>query len=156
VIRRLRDDPADVALGTELVSEYVVATAEETGQDVGVVLSVVTDLHDFAGRYLRGGAFLVVETDATIRGAVGVAPDGDATCSMNRLWIRPPFRGAGLGRTLCEAALDAARDLGFRRMILDVVPERVQAIALYRSLGFVDVARAHDYPFATIPLGRDL
>jgi ribosomal protein S18 acetylase RimI-like enzyme len=172
-IRRLRDEPADVALGTELVHEYVVATALETGHDVDLILPLIRELHDFAGHYLRGGAFLVAESPATradepspqgesegamfrVEGAVGVTPGTNGTCEMNRLWTRPGHRRAGLGRALCEASMNAARDLGFRRMILDVVPERTAAIRLYRSLGFVDAPPAHEYPFPMVPLGRDL
>ena len=156
VFRRLLDEPLDVALGVELVTEYVVATAQETGQDVDVILSIVPDLGDFAGRYLRGGAFLVAETGDAIHGAVGITPEGDEMCAMNRLWIRPGSRSAALGRRLCEAALDAARDLGFTRMHLGVVPERTRAIALYRSLGFVETPARHVYPFPMVSLGRDL
>jgi ribosomal protein S18 acetylase RimI-like enzyme len=39
---------------------------------------------------------------------------------------------------------------------LDVVPTRTHAVALYRSLGFVDAEPIHEYPFAMVPLGRDL
>jgi ribosomal protein S18 acetylase RimI-like enzyme len=159
-IRRLRDEPADVALGTELVHEYVVATALETGLDVDLILPLIRELHDFAGHYLRGGAFLVATSDDTVEGAVegavGVTPGAGGTCEMNRLWARPGHRRAGLGRALCEASMAAARDLGFRRMILEVLPERTAAIRLYRSLGFVDAPPAHEYPFPMVPLGRDL
>jgi ribosomal protein S18 acetylase RimI-like enzyme len=75
---------------------------------------------------------------------------------MNRLWIRPAARRSGLGRALCEASMETARDLGFRRMALDVVPGRTNAIALYRSLGFVETAPAHVYPFAMVFLARVL
>lgn len=154
--RRLRDIPDDVALGTELVHEYVVATADETGQDVRVILALIPELHDFAGRYLRGGAFLLAGSGGSIDGCVGVTPATGGSCEMNRLWIRPHARRAGLGRALCEASMDAARELGFTRMILDVVPERDHALALYRSLGFVETPPAHEYPFAMMFLGRDL
>ncbi len=66
--RAFADSPADIALGTELVREYVVATAAETGQDVEMILAIVPDLRDFAGRYLRGGAFLVAENGAESTG----------------------------------------------------------------------------------------
>jgi ribosomal protein S18 acetylase RimI-like enzyme len=155
VIRELTDAPADVAVGLELVREYVIATAAETGHDVELILPIIPELHDFAGWYLRRGAFLIAETDG-IAGGVGVTPRTDGLCEMNRLWIRPGFRRIGLARTLCEASLDAARALGFRRMALDVVPERTAAIALYRSLGFTDSPPIHEYPFAMIPLARDL
>jgi ribosomal protein S18 acetylase RimI-like enzyme len=156
VIRRLTDAPDDIALGTELVREYVVATAEETGHDVELILPLIRELHDFAGHYLRAGAFLVAESEGSLEGGVGITPGAGGVCEMNRLWTRPGHRRSGLGRTLCEAAMATARDLGFRRMILDVVPERTAAIALYRSLGFVDAPPAHDYPFAMVPLARDL
>jgi putative acetyltransferase len=155
-IRRLRETAGDVALGTELVREYVVATAEETGQDVDVILGIVPDLRDFAGRYLQSGAFLVADTDETIAGCVGVTPGANGTCEMNRLWIRPAARRRGWARTLCVASMEVARDLGFTRMALDVVPERSAAIALYRDLGFAEVAPIHEYPFRMISLGREL
>ena len=156
MIRGLRDEPDDVEIGTTLVREYVVATALETGHDIELILPLVPELHDFAGWYLREGAFLVADSGGTIGGGVGVTPGADGLCEMNRLWIRPGFRRDGLGRALCEESLVAARALGFRRMALDVVPERTGAIALYRSLGFVDAPPLHDYPFAMIPLARDL
>jgi ribosomal protein S18 acetylase RimI-like enzyme len=170
-IRRLRDVPADVALGTELEREYVVATALETGHDIELILELIPELHDFAGHYLRAGAFLVAESPRADepsplgesegamfipQGSVGVTPGADGTCEMNRLWTRPGHRRAGLGRALCEASMAAARDLGFRRVILGVVPERTAAIRLYRSLGFVDAPPAHEYPFPMLSLARDL
>jgi carbonic anhydrase len=123
---------------------------------VAVILTLIPELHDFAGRYLNGGAFLVADVDGNPAGCVGVTPGADGTCEMNRLWIRPGSRRAGLGRALCEASLDAARDLGFRRMALDVVPERTQALTLYRGLGFVETPPVHEYPFAMVFLARDL
>jgi len=117
---------------------------------------LIPDLHDFAGRYLRGGAFLVAQLDGGVAGAVGITPGNDGACDMNRLWIRPAFRRAGVGRRLCEASLETARTLGFVRMALDVVPERTAAIALYRSLGFRDTAPLHEYPFPMVFLAREL
>jgi len=155
-IRTLRDTADDIAVGSELVREYVVATAAETGHDVEVILGLVPEIRDFAGRYLRGGAFLVAEAEGQVAGGVGVTPGPGGTCDMNRLWIRPHARGLGLGRALCLASMDAARALGFTRMALDVVPERTTAIALYRDLGFTDTEPAHDYPFPIVPLARAL
>jgi putative acetyltransferase len=75
---------------------------------------------------------------------------------MNRLWVRERVRCLGLGRALARASMDAARELGFVRMSLDVVPERTVAIAMYHSLGFEPVAPAHEYPFPMVSLGRPL
>jgi ribosomal protein S18 acetylase RimI-like enzyme len=156
LIRRLANTPDDVALGTELVREYVTATAAELGQDLAVILPLVPDVHDFAGRYFPRGGFLVAEIDDTVAGCLGITPLDDGVCEMNRLWVRAGYRRRGLARDLCDASLDAARDFGFTRMILDVAPTRTTAIALYRSLGFAPTPPAHEYPFEMVFLGRDL
>jgi carbonic anhydrase len=152
-IRLLQNNAGDIELGRALVHEYVVATTEELGQDVDVILSIVPDLQDFAGRYLTsGGAFLVADDHA----GLGVTPLGDGVCEMNRLWVQPAYRRHGLGRALSLASIDAARDLGFTRMLCDVAPSRAHAIAMYRALGFGDAPPAHEYPFEMVFLAREL
>ena len=79
-----------------------------------------------------------------------------ATAVMNRLYVDPAHRRSGLGRALAVAAVDAARAMGYRRMVLDVIPRRTHVIALYRELGFVEVEPFVDYPFEMVFLGRDL
>ena len=161
-MRELVDSPSDVELGTALVREYVVATAiEQAGPgedpDLAAILPHIPDWDDFAGRFLHsGGAFVVATVDGAVAGCVGITPLGDGVCEMNRLWVREPFRTGGLGRRLAVASMDAARRLGFTRMLLDVIPVRTRAIALYESLGFVEVPPTHEYAFPMRFFGRDL
>ncbi len=171
-VRALADTPEDVELGRTLVREYVAATVEEQGDATGTpgnlaaIEALVPDVSDFAGRYFSpagepSGIFLVVTVDGRLAGGVGCTPLDERICEMNRLWVRPPYRKAGIGSVLVDALLGESRRLGFRRMVLEVVPWRTRAIALYRSFGFADTDRVHEYPIVAVPfemiaLGRDL
>jgi putative acetyltransferase len=99
------------------------------------------ELRALPGMYAppRGRLLLAIEDDRPA-GCVGLHPwDADAA-EMKRLYVRPAFRGRGLGRILAEAALAEARSIGYRSIRLDTIASHMQsAIALYRDLGFREI-----------------
>ncbi|MGA3133961.1 MAG: GNAT family N-acetyltransferase [Terracidiphilus sp.] len=53
-----------------------------------------------------------------------------------RLYVRPAFRGSGLGRALMEWAMAEARAAGYREIVGDTMPVMRDALALYERMGF--------------------
>lgn len=92
-------------------------------------------------------ALLVAEDERGLAGTAALRPLGDGVCEMKRLYVRPRARGANLGRALTEAIVAEGRARGYSALRLDTLPIMDRAIALYRSLGFREIAPYSDHPF---------
>lgn len=69
-------------------------------------------------------------------------------CEMKRLYVRPAFRGFGIGRLLVERLMGEARLAGYNTMLLDTLSDMETARALYQDAGFVEVAPYYLNPIA--------
>ena len=111
------------------------------------------------GRYAPPGGCLLLALDGeTPAGCVALRDLGDGTSEMKRLYVPPPYRGRGAGRVLIAEVIRRAEHLGYRRMVLDTLPEMADAIALYHAFGFTATAPYWGHPtdhavFLARPLG---
>jgi putative acetyltransferase len=134
--------------GSDASIDCVRSLFREYAQGLGVDLcfqGFEDELATLPGAYAAPtGALLLAEVDGAVAGcgAMRAFASGDHAnaCEMKRLYVRPAFRGFGLGRLLAQALLDRARTAGYSEMLLDTLDDMESARGLYASLGFEPVA----------------
>jgi putative acetyltransferase len=139
------ESPTQIAQARELFLEY----ANSLGFSL-CFQNFDKELADLPGDYAPPeGRLLLAEFEGQLAGCVALHPLDPRICEMKRLYLRPQFRGKGLGRVLAERIIAEARQVGYQRMRLDTVgPVMKDAVAMYRKLGFTDIApyRANPNP----------
>lgn len=103
------------------------------------------DIKDIESSYFsRGGTFFVLEAEnGSIIGAYGIYPIDKKTCELRKMYLHKAHRGKGFGKFLLEDALSKARQLGFEKVVLETASVLKEAIALYKSYGFVEYKPDH-------------
>lgn len=86
------------------------------------------------------GCLLLAKYQENPAGCVGLMDLGNDICEMRRLFVRPQYRGLGIGRALTEAIVEQGRNIGYASMRLNTNRRMLGAEELYRSLGFKDIA----------------
>jgi putative acetyltransferase len=131
--------PAEISQARELFLEYA--------QSLGFNLCFQNfdkELAELPGDYAPpDGRLLLAKYGANLVGCVALhkLDPQMQICEMKRLYLRPAFRGKGLGRALAQRIIAEARQIGYAKMRLDTVePVMKDAVAMYHKLGFQEVA----------------
>ena len=144
---RVRIEPAEsepeIAAARELFIEYASALRIDLGfQDFEV------EVAELPGRYAPpDGRLLLAWCDERVAGCAALRRLSLDVAEMKRLYVRPEFRGAAVGRALAVSVIGHAKAIGYRRIRLDTLPSMSAARSLYRSLGFREIE-----PYAANPI----
>ncbi len=106
------------------------------------------ELKNLPGEYARpsGRLFLALSVE-NIAGCIALRKINEATCEMKRLFVRPDFRGLRLGKILIEKVIAEAKAIGYRRMRLDTLPDKMpKAVELYQFYGFREIPPYYENP----------
>jgi ribosomal protein S18 acetylase RimI-like enzyme len=124
----------------------------EYGESLDVDLcfqNFAEELAGLPGEYARpAGRLLLASEDGQAVGCGALRCAGEGICEMKRLYVRPTGRGKGVGLALIDALVKEAREIGYQRMRLDTLPSMTKAIAMYRALGFKEIASYRYNPIA--------
>ena len=129
--------PADLDDARTLLREYRDAVGGAT-----CFAGWERELAGLPGEYAPpGGRLLLARLDGgALAGCGALRPLGPGVAELKRMWTRPAARGQGVARAVAAALLEAARGAGYRRVRLETLDDMLAAHALYRSLGFREVA----------------
>jgi putative acetyltransferase len=105
------------------------------------------ELANLPGKYAPpDGRLGLAILGAAVAGCAALRCIDKARCEAKRLYVRPGFRGRGVGRALLAWLLAEARGAGYREILCDTMPVMRQALEMYEREGF-----ARTTPYVTDP-----
>ena len=139
---RYAENDTDIEIIRKLFVEY----AESLGYNL-CFQGFNEELKTLPGKYSAPeGILLLAEVSGRIAGCVALRKIGEGICEMKRLYVKPQFRGLGLGKALAVRIIDEGKKLDYKIMRLDTLDILEKAIQIYQQLGFRKVSPYYDNP----------
>ncbi len=129
------------------VSEGEIAQVRALWAEYWEILGLPLDFQGFGAQLQRlpgefaapSGLLLLAFEDSEAVGTIAIRPLRIDACEAKRLYVPPRFRHQGLGKRLLAAAIENAREMGYRMMYGDTLPGMAEALKLYDQFGFARV-----------------
>jgi ribosomal protein S18 acetylase RimI-like enzyme len=139
-IEMLSDSPSHLPAVKALVREYVLlpdAWANRDGPPKRLPSFFVDEITalPFPAR-LPNGDIAVAIDEGRAFGTALLVPFEGSRAELKRLYVKSDMRALGVGRKIVGSLIGVAKELGYRSVVLDVMPSRTAAVGLYRSIGF--------------------
>ena len=136
-VLRQAETPSEITQVRELFLEYEKA--------LGIRLCFQgfdKELAGLPGQYAPpSGRLLLGVYAGALAGCVALHALDAEIGEMKRLYLRPAFRGKGLGQAMVDAVVAEARAIGYGRLRLDTIePLMKNAVSMYRRMGFREIA----------------
>jgi GNAT superfamily N-acetyltransferase len=140
---RIAESPDDIAQARDLFQQY--------GASLGFPLcfqNFEEELATLPGKYaFPAGRLLLALVGGAPSGCGALRPLDHDACEMKRLYVRPEYKGQGIGRQLAERLIAEAKLIGYTRMRLDTIPaQMMEANRLYLALGFQEIPPYYNSP----------
>jgi GNAT superfamily N-acetyltransferase len=144
----IRPEPSSSALATRLLSSFIEEIGTRLPGGFDPARSVSASPEEMAPP--AGDFLVVVDPSGDGVGCGGLKDLGSAIFEIKRMWIAPTHRGRGYARALLVALEERARELGAIELRLDSSSVLNEAVALYRSCGYVEIAPYNDNRYASL------
>jgi len=107
---------------------------DEKGKDM--------DLNDIESSYfLNNGFFAIVVHSETnfVVGCFGLFPMNENVCELRKMYLLKEQRGKGLGKFILDFAIQKAREMHYKKVVLETISVLTAAIFLYKQYGFKEI-----------------
>lgn len=94
----------------------------------------------------EGRLYVDISDDGIARGCIALRKLSDEKGEVKRLYVRQKYRGNGIATALVERIIEDARNIGYKELYLDTLPELESAVKLYKSFGFEETGQYNDSP----------
>ncbi len=88
---------------------------------------------------LPHGAILLCIQQNTFIGCVAIRRKDDSVAELKRMYVKPSFQKQGIGSALLKNAINKAKELGYKKIVLDTLDNMTAAINLYTKAGFYTI-----------------
>ena len=93
-----------------------------------------------------GRLYVDISDDGIARGCIALRKLSDEKGEVKRLYVCPEYRGNGIATALVKMIIEDARNIGYKELYLDTLPELESAVRLYKSFGFEETGQYNDSP----------
>ncbi len=109
------------------------------------------EIESLPGKYaLPFGRIYIATHNSNTAGCVALCRLDKTSCEMKRLYVRPQYRGKGIGESLAKQVIKDAKSLGYGIMYLDTLTSLKYAVKLYKKLGFNETKPYYNNPLETV------